>query len=186
LIPFFRKIIHPRFDRTLLIESGSRAVSERWLAWASKDHPQAMFDLVTCYLGTPSGADFGDRVYHTAGYPSKQAREELAKELAANGYTAVVMLCTAEPIMTRWKWFLAWRVGAPTVVINENADWFPFNAAFARTILHFVSFRAGLSGAGILTQPLRLIALPFVVLYLALYAAAAHFRRRLYLRKVSP
>src|ERR1700719_3453337 len=46
-------------------------------------------------------------------------------------------------------------------------------------IRHFVLFRAGLTGTGAVRALARLVLFPFTLLYLILYAATIHLRRKL-------
>ena len=174
--PFLRATA-PEFRRILLIESGSRAVAEQWLAWLEAHHPDALCDLLTCYLGVPKHHNFGDRVFMTSAYATPKQRAALMDELRRQRYDALVVLCTGEDIMTRWKWYTIWRVPAPVLLLNENGDWVGFHRREWRMLLRFLVARLGLSGAGALRQPLRLLAFPFVVLYFALFAAYIHLRR---------
>ena len=92
------------------------------------------------------------------------------------------MICAAEPIMNKWKWWLALRVPAKFFVINENGDYFWLNRKNRKAMRHFVLVRLGLSGAGALHTLGRLLIFPFGVLYLLLYAAAVHLRRAIRLK----
>ena len=75
------------------------------------------------------------------------ARGRLYKELSAREYTVVGILCSNEPIMTKWKWMLAARLPAKLFVINEFADFFSLTTATGRTSLEFLRVRLGLSGS---------------------------------------
>ena len=45
-------------------------------------------------------------------YNGRAARKRLYAELAANRYNVVGIICSAEPIMLKWKWSLAARLPA--------------------------------------------------------------------------
>ena len=64
-------------------------------------------------------------------------------------------------------------------ILNENGDWFWVQWSEWRTIRHFLLYRLGLSGARAVPTLARLAVFPFTLLYLILYAAAAHARRAL-------
>ncbi|MBY0374139.1 MAG: hypothetical protein K2Q23_09110, partial [Bryobacteraceae bacterium] len=104
-------------------------------------------------------------------------RQQLVRELSANRYDVIGILCTGEPIMTKWKWMLAARIPAKLFIVNENGDWFWVDYSNWRTIWQFASYRAGLSGSGAITTPARLILFPFTLLYLLLYAFRLHTLR---------
>ena len=134
-------------------------------------------DLVTCYQGKPQG--FAGRVYRLNHYGGAAGREKLRAELEARGYSTLGIVCSAEPIMTKWKWWLAAHLPAKIFIINENADFFWFDRGQWRLILKFILFRAGLTGPAAALALLRLVCFPVTLLYLLLYAGAVHLRRRI-------
>lgn len=169
---FFRRYT-PHLRRALLVESGSRFVLEKFMASRDSNFKP---DLVTCYAGAPRG--FGGDIFRVQDYTTPEARSALIRELRENRYDVVGILCTDEPIMTKWKWLLGLRIPAKLFIINENADWFWIDYGHVNLMWHFVSFRAGMSGAGAVTTPLRLLLFPFTLLYLALFAAQVHLRKK--------
>jgi hypothetical protein len=177
---YFLSKAAPRFSRILLIESGSRSLLENLLPHLYASHPADRVDLVTCFAGSPHQFQ-PDRgaIYRVIDYPNPDTRKRLYSELTANQYDTLGMVCSAEPIMTKWKWMLGWRVPGKIFVINENGDYFYFDRAHLDTIRHFVVFRAGLSGAGAVRTVTRVALFPFTLLYLLLFAATHHLRRRL-------
>src|SRR6185312_13104324 len=122
------------------------------------------------------------KIFHVADYATPDLRHTLARELQARDYAYAGMICSSEPIMNKWKWWLAANVPAKFFVINENGDYFWANRKNATAIRRFVLVRLGLSGAGAAHTFLRLLAFPFAVLYLLLYAGMAHLRRILRLK----
>jgi hypothetical protein len=133
-------------------------------------------DLVTCYPGMPEGFSAQTtRVYRVSDYRGR--RRKLFRELVRNRYSLVGIICSAEPIMTKWKWLIALRVPAKVFALNENGDYFYFDWGHWSTIRQFVLFRAGLAGAGAVRTLGRLCLFPFSLLYLILYATAVHLRR---------
>lgn len=168
----------PPFDRVLLVESGSRELVESLLPGLYKLYGEGMStDLVTCYAGVPAG--FRGDVFRVADFAGTEGRKRLYAILAERNYSIIGIVCSAEPIMTKWKWVLAARVPAKLFILNENGDYFWVQWTEWKTIRHFILFRAGLSGAGAVTTITRLLAFPFMLLYLIAYAAAVHTRRRL-------
>ena len=177
---YFLSTFAPAFSRLLLVESGSRHLYEHLLTRWYNSYPEMRADLVTCFAGVPSNfrMDRGD-VYRVTNYPDAPARKRFYRQLASNRYTIVVILCSAEPIMTKWKWMLAARLPGKVLIVNENADYFWFDRGRLATIWHFLLFRAGLTGAGAIRTLARLVLFPFTLLYLMLYAATVHLRRKL-------
>lgn len=180
LMRYFWTMRHPSPTRLLLIESGSRSLLEglhpHLRATLGPDVP---IDLVTCYGGLPAGFDPNTVVYRVSDYGTPERRKELMRLLRARGYTIAGMICSAESIMTKWKWLIAFRVPAKFFIVNENGDYFWAHRSQIASIRQFVSVRLGLSGAGAVRTFARLLVFPFSVLFLLLYALMAHTRRRI-------
>jgi hypothetical protein len=164
----------PAVSRLLLVESGSRHLVEGLLPGLRQSYGEIPIDLVTCYAGAPEGIA---RVYRVTDYRGRTARRRLYRELAQNRYPVAGILCSAEPIMTKWKCVLAARLPVKIFIINENGDYFWVDRGHWRAIRHFVLFRAGLSGAGAVRTMARLLLFPFTLAYLLLYASTVHLTR---------
>ena len=174
---FFSKSIH--FSRILVVESGNRHLAEGFLKSLADNHPYSEIDLVTCYAGTPQHFQERGTVYRVSDYPDSPSRKRLYAELASKTYNIITIICSTEPIMTKWKWMLAARVPAKVLVLNENGDFFMVDRGNIGIIFHFMLFRAGLTGAFAVRTIGRLVLFPFTLLYLILYAASVHLRRRI-------
>ena len=171
----------PEGARILLVESGSRALIENVLpllysTWAA-EYP---IDLITCYGGAPEGLTSDATIYRTSDYTSPEKRDGLVKELRAREYAYIGIVCSAEPVMTKWKWMLAYRIPAKLFIINENSDYFWFHRENSATLREFALVRAGLYGSDAPRTIARLLIFPFAVIFLLLYAAQAHTRRLLH------
>jgi hypothetical protein len=174
---FFTRSIPP-FSRVLLVESGSRELLEKLLPVLYQAHAEMICDLVTCYAGAPKTfRENQGAVYRVTDYPAGDARQRFYKELGANGYSIVGIICSAEPIMTKWKWMLAARLPGKVFVVNENGDYFWMDHANLAVIRYFILFRAGLTGSGAVRTLARVVLFPFSLLYLILYALTVHLRR---------
>jgi hypothetical protein len=174
---FFTRSIPP-FSRVLLVESGSRELFEKLLPVLYQTHAEMICDLVTCYAGAPKTfRENQGAVYRVTDYPAGDARQRFYKELGANGYGIVGIICSAEPIMTKWKWMLAARLPGKVFVLNENGDYFWMDHGHLATIRYFILFRAGLTGSGAVRTLARVVLFPFSLLYLILYALTVHSRR---------
>ena len=135
---FFTRSVPP-FSRVLLIESGSRELFENLLPVLYQNHAEMTCDLITCYAGVPKNfrQDQG-AVYRVADYPAGDARQRLYQELGAKGYGIVGVICSAEPIMTKWKWMLAARLPGKVSCSMKTATtsgwttgtWPPFAISF--------------------------------------------------------
>ena len=75
------------------------------------------------------------------------------------------MICSAEPIMAKWKWAIALHVPAKVLIVNENVDYFWFDWSNRKIIGEFALFRAGLTGADAVRSIARLVFFPFTLLY---------------------
>jgi len=168
----------PDCPRILLIESGPRQVIERViLHLRDLFGPDVEMDLVTCYAGEPTG--FRGRVFNVNDYGGAVGRDALRADLIQRNYGAAGVVCAAVPIMTKWKWWLAYKVPAKIFIINENADYFWLDRAHLRQLRRFVTHRLGIGGAAAVPSLLRLMFFPVTLAYLLLYAGTVHLRRKL-------
>ena len=140
-----RYFFHPHIppcSRILLIESGSRRLIERVIPHLRDLFGQDVeMDLVTCYAGEPAG--FHGRVFNVNDYGGAAGRNALWADLAQRQYSVAGVICAAEPIMTKWKWWLAAKVPAKIFIINENGDYFWLDRAHFRQLRQFVTLPAG-------------------------------------------
>jgi hypothetical protein len=179
---FFRRHLPP-VTRILLIESGSRNLLEKVIPSLLAVYGDAMeIDLVTCYAGVPLGfttehGELRGKVFRVPDYGGGSGRSQLWADLAPRNYTLTGIICAAEPIMTKWKWWLGAKVPAKIFVINENGDYFWLDWAHWRLILKFALYRAGLTGSAAVPALVRLVLFPLTLSYLLLYAGWVHFRR---------
>lgn len=169
---------HVPVTRILLIESGSRSLLEKLFpllrsTWA-QDVP---IDLVTCFAGLPAGFPAETNVYRVTDYGSPDSRKELIRILSVKGYSHASMICSAEPIMTKWKWLIFARVPARFFILNENGDYVWVQREYWPILRHFALVRMGLAGAGAIHTIGRLLIFPFAILFLLLYAFTAHAGR---------
>jgi hypothetical protein len=175
---FLRPRRAPVVERILLVESGSRHLIEGIVPHLKNIFGEHVgIDLVTCFPGTPSAIQAAAKVYRTSDYQTSAARGTLYRELRANNYQVAGIICSAEPIMTRWKWMLAFRVPAHLFLLNENGDFVWFDSEHLKVLGAYAQTRAGLEGAGAVRTVARLVLFPFTLLYLILYASFVHARR---------
>ena len=171
----------PPTDAILLVESGSRSLVEKLIpnlreTWGDEIN----IDLVTCFSKLPQGLQpETSRAYRVVDYRGKAARRKLYTELAQNRYSLMGIVCSGEPLMTKWKWVLALRIPAKIFVINENGDYFWLDRGHLDPLRQFVLLRAGLAGAGAVRTLARVLSFPFTLSYLLLYATTVHARRAL-------
>ena len=166
----------PPFTRVLLVESGSRKVSERLLSVLNEKWREIEIDLVTCYLGEPEG--FHGRVYRVTDYTGPSERKRLYRELAARQYGLTGILCSADPIMTKWKWVLAARLRSKVFVVNENADFFWLDRGHWRNALLMARTRTGIIGSAGIPALAQWLFFPVTLIYLLLFAGVVHLKRK--------
>ncbi len=148
----------PEANAILLVESGSRSIVEGLIrnlraTWGD----EIPIDLVTCYPTLPRGFQaHNTRLYPVTGYRGRAGRGKLYRQLAANRYGLVGMVCSDEPLMTKWKW--RWRCGFPPKFSSstKTAITSGSTAATWGPLREFVLFRAGLAGAGAVRTLARL------------------------------
>ena len=167
----------PPLTRALLIESGSRSLIEGIIPHLRDVWGETPIDLVTCYGGLPAGFGPETNVYRVTECNTAEDRRKLIRLLRQNNYSLAGIVCSGEPIMTKWKWLIALRIPAKVFILNENGDYFWLNREQAGAIRQFSLVRMGLSGTGSIRTMGRLIVFPFMVLFLLLYAFAAHSGR---------
>lgn len=174
---FFRRHIPP-LTKVLLVESGSRHLFDTLIPKLLQIYGEGFeVDLVTCFAGVPQG--FRGTVYRVTDYTEPSSRAQLLAQLKAKNYDAIGIICAAEPIMTKWKWWLAAKIPAKLFIVNENCDFFWADIGQWRLILHFMLFRAGLTGAAAVPAIARLLFFPVTLGFLLLYAGTVHLRRKL-------
>lgn len=166
--------------RVVLVESGSREITESFLTWLNKNSPEfEHIDLVTCYPGAPRGFDETRGTIHRVHeYRGSARRKELYAKLEMSPPGNCVIVCSGEPIMTKWKWSLAWHANAKVVIVNENGDFFFLDRSNWRNVKGLMLYRAGLTGGNAVTTLAHLALFPFTLTYLLLFAAWVHLRRK--------
>lgn len=175
---FFSRDI-PALTRVLMVESGSRHLLDALIPKLFQIYgEQVEIDLVTCFASVPEG--FRGTLYRVADYPDPARRAVLLSALKSRRYAAIGIICAAEPVMTKWKWWLAARIPAKLFIVNENCDFFWADWGQWRLILQFVLVRAGLTGASAVPAIARLLFFPVTLSYLLLYAGAVHLRRKIH------
>lgn len=171
----------PLVSAILLVESGSRHLLEKLIPTLRATWGEEIFiDLVTCYNTLPQGfRSETTRLYCVTEYRGRELRKRLYRQLLANHYAYAGIVCSGEPLMTKWKWAVAFRLPAKLFIINENADFFWFHRTHWRVLWRFLLFRSGLADAGAARMLAGLVLFPFTLLYLILYATTVHARRSL-------
>jgi len=178
----FLRLRFPESTRVLLVESGPRDLVEGVLPKLRRQFGEHVpFDLVTCYAGLPAGFNSeSGAVYHIHKYRGREGRRRLYLELQARRHSVLVMVCCGSPIMTKWKWALAFRLPVKVLILNENGDYFWLDRSNWKIIRRFTLLRAGLSGGNAVHTIGRILVFPLTLAYLLLYAAVIHLRRKVH------
>jgi hypothetical protein len=166
----------PAVDRILLIESGSRNVLERAIAGMQRGFPGASLELCTCFPGLPAAAAF-ERVWRVTDAPSLGEKWRMARAIAATRPPVAAMLFSGEPILFNWKAALLLLLPSKILLINENGDFFWLDRPNLPTLRQFVGARLGMNGEGMLRGLCRVIAFPFVLVFLMLAACVTYTMR---------
>ncbi len=176
----FRKAV-PEIRRVLLVESGPRTLSERFLPVLRKVCGEAVeVDLFTCLPPPPPGSMPGvHNVYRSQDYLGRPGRLLLLKTLRANGYRGMVMFCADSPLLFRSKWALALRLPVKVLIANENADCYWLDTGHWRSARGMLAGRYGLRGSAPFRMLGQALLFPFVLAWLLLYALVVHARRGL-------
>jgi hypothetical protein len=171
---------HPSFERLLVVESGPRDVTETFLQHLYEVQKSRHVDLLSCYPGRPKSFDpERGTVYSVHDEPARENRGRFIRRLLTTPYTIVAILCTGDPVLSKWKWVIALRANAKVLIVNEHAGFFLLDFEHRRFARMMLSLRLGMH------QPLQarllgeLLLVPFTVSYLALYAAYIHAKRAL-------
>lgn len=167
-------------SRVLVVESGPRPLAERFLAHLYASHPAQRVDLMTCLEGEPASLqrDRGS-VTNVLSHRGFAARRALIRDFARARYDVVAILCSGHKIMTRWKWAVALGVPAKVLIVNENADYFWLDSGNVANMRAMLKQRLNWSVAPSPRLFFELLASPFVLLYLLVYAGWIHSRRAL-------
>ena len=171
----------PETTSILLVESGSRGLVEKVIPGLRQSWGEDIsIDLVSCFATLPQGFRAETtRIFRVSDYQGRAGRRRLYRELKQRRYSLMGIVCSGEPLMTKWKAALAWQVPAKIFVINENGDYFWLDRKHLKPIRQFVLLRAGMGDAGAVRTLVSLLSFPFTLLYLLLYASVVHTRRAL-------
>jgi len=174
----------PEPNAILLVESGSRSLIESLITGLRETWGEEIpIDLVTCYPKLPRGfTPETTHLYCVSNYRGRSGRRRLYRELSQNRYSLAGIVCSAEPLMTKWKWMLAFRLPVKIFIINENGDYFWLDRGHFNVIREFVYYRSGLAGVGAVRMLARIFSFPFTLAFLLLYATVAHARRAVRVR----
>ena len=169
----------PPVGPILLVESGSLGLLEALIPGLRRTWgDQITIDVVTCYPGLPAGLSVEKtRVYRVTDFRGRAARKALVRQLVANRYSHLAVICSGEPVMSKWKWLLTCRIPAKLLILNENGDYFWADREHLNAIRQMAFYRSGLAGAGAVRTVVRLLSFPLTLLYLLLYASVVHTRR---------
>jgi hypothetical protein len=171
----------PDTTSILLVESGSRVLLEKVIGGLRQTWGKDIrIDIVSCFASLPGGFSADTtQIYRVSDYRGREGRRKLYRELRQNHYSLMGVVCSGEPLMTKWKASLTWQVPAKVFVINENGDYFWLDRMHLKPIRQFVLLRAGMGESGAVRTLAGLLAFPFTLLYLLLYASVVHTRRAL-------
>lgn len=171
---FFRRKV-PQARDILVIESGSPEVVQRVLGSIRAIFPNARYYLLTC-RPDPSPGSFAT-VFHTSDYPSWGNKLRLLLTFRRKKWEVMVILCTGERLLWRWKISALLLVPAKVLIVNEHADFFWLHWENWRTLRKLLAVRWGLNLDELFSAILRILVFPFIVLFLLSTAVFLYMRR---------
>lgn len=171
---FFRRTI-PAAKDVLLIESGSPEVALQALEGIRKIFPRARYHLCTCQAEAPP-ASFTD-IFRATDYPTTWKKLGLLFSFCRRGWNVLVILCTGEPILWRWKMLAVLMLPAKVLVVNENADFFWLDWGNLRTLRSLAGIRWGVNLEEFFYTVLRGLIFPLTFLFLLATAGLLYLRR---------
>lgn len=182
-----------RIKDVFLIESGSPAVGLRVLDKLREIFPGASYHLLTCWPETADAPRFPPAgpyhsLFRASDYPSSLDKLRLLVSLARRRWRVLVILCTGEEVLWRWKMLALFLFPSKVLIANENADFFWLDWTHRRNVRQFLASRVGVNRDEIAATILRALVFPFTLLFLLLTALYLYSRRwrRLLLRKLRP
>lgn len=173
----------PSFESVLLIESGPRTVTDRFLPYLYTVKTAARVDVLTCFDKPPASFDFNRGVVCSVHDPEARAnRGAFIRNLSSGPYTVVALLCTGSPILEKWKWVLAYRSPARLIAVNEEARYFGleiWNHRSMRLMLFkrlnpFADYTRDSLAAIVFTFLAGIFIAPFTIAFLLLCTARLH------------
>ncbi len=170
--------------KVLLVESCSREEGERALRSVCDLPEISALDLLTCYPDAPRQFDASKGTLHSVHQPDAVAdRNAFARRLAAGGYDAIVVPCTGSGVLAKWKWNIVARTGSPVVVYDEG-ELFYADVHHRSALAALLARRLNLGSLPhALFAGLKLLAIPFTILFLICFTVDVHVRRWWRLRK---
>jgi hypothetical protein len=181
---FFRRKI-PAASDILMIESGSPEVARRALERIRNLFPGARYHLCTCQADAPNASYTS--VYRAADYPTAWKKLGLLSSFCRRGWNILVILCTGEPILLRWKIMALAMLPSKVLIVNEHADFFWLDWENRRTLRKLASIRWGVNLEEFFATLLRAIVFPITLLILLVTAGLLYSRRgwRLLMRRIN-
>lgn len=159
----------PAVTRILLIESGPRELGHKAVERLKTVFPDARVDVLCCISTTPEGVERAWRVQDHAG-----SRWGLLRELRRERHPVAAVLMGEDGIMGPWRWATLAALPAKFLVVNENADFFWLDRGHLGPLTQFIQRRSGLGDDSVLRAFWRIVSFPFLLVYLAGYAAYVH------------
>jgi len=173
----------PPATRVLLLESGPREVAEKLIPRLRRVFGEEVpVDLLTCLGDDPK--DFaaepgrsGSRVWKVTDCPDDATRWRLLRDIRNQRHPIVAILCTGSPIMASWRTAALVLLPAKFLIVNEHADFFWLDRGHWRALWQFLFHRTGLLEESAVRTLARVVAFPFALAFLLVYAAAVHVTR---------
>jgi hypothetical protein len=174
-VRFFFNTRVPEAASILMVESGSRHVLERAMSGLSKIFPESQFDLCTCFPGLPPAPVH--HVWRVTEAHSLSAKLGMAMRIRRSRPPIAAVLATGEPVMFNWKILLLLLLPSKIIVVNENGDFFWLDRSNLSILRQFLGARWGVNGEEMVRAFCRLLAFPFVLLFLLVSGLITYVKR---------
>ena len=165
------------FGRVLLIESGSRHAADRFLQHLYQFESCGQVDVLTCFSTPPETFQSSrGQVFFVTDPAITRDRQQFLRTIASTPYDIVAVLRTGSGILRKWTWAITLLTRAKILIVKENASFFFLDYGYLQDIKVSVPrlrreqiTRFRLAG--------EVFLMPFMILYLILYAGQVHLRR---------
>lgn len=167
----------PPLRRVLLIESGSRSVADQFLRYLYQFKGCSQVDLLTCFSAPPEAfqSRYG-RIFLVTDPAIAGNRQQFIRMIASTPYDVVAVLSTGSQILRNWKWAIALLTRAKILLVKQDVDYIFLDYGYLQRINAPRLRREQLTRLRLFGEVLLM---PFMILYLLLYAGRVHLGRLL-------
>lgn len=165
--------------RVLLIESAPREAADLALSRLYSSPQTQLVDVLSCYAEPPKSFDPAcGSAYFVYSSEAVSNRWDFIRKLSSGPYDTIAMVSTGSAVLRNWKWAIAFQTRARLLLIDEAGELIPFTIRDAGSLWRIILYRSNVASAATLVlRAMRLLNMPFVILYLCLFTLFVHARR---------